>query len=115
MFAEEASSTQSSLCWDGDDNVPQFSPNFGRKGGFHGNARVQFLYFIRILKCWFVSFIQHLQDKIFCVYFLSFSYLGEKAFTFFKLKENIEFFSSDTAVKKTISQHGSFNDIAFVA
>lgn len=74
--------------------------------------RIQFLYFIEILGCWFLSSIQHLQDKIFS---LSSPYLGEEAFTFFRLKENIEFFSSDTAIKKTISRHESFNDIVFVA
>lgn len=50
--------------------------------------------------------------KIFCIYSLSSPYLEEEAFML-KLKEN-RFFSSDTAIKKRISQHGSF-DIAFVA
>lgn len=39
MFAKEASSTQLSLCWDAGDDVPHISPNFGRKGDCHGNAK----------------------------------------------------------------------------
>lgn len=76
--------------------------------------RIQFLSFIGILRHWFLLFIQHLQDKI-CVHSLSSPYLGEEAFTFFELKENVDFFFLPTAIKKTISQHGSFNDNVFVA
>lgn len=39
MFAKEASSAQLSLCWDAGDGVPHISPNFGRKGDCHGNAK----------------------------------------------------------------------------
>lgn len=54
--------------------------------------RIQFLYFIGILRHRFLSFIQHFQDKIFCVHSLSSPYLGEEAFTFFELKKSIDFF-----------------------
>lgn len=39
MFAKEASSTQPSLCWDDGDDVPQFRPNFGRKGVCRGSDK----------------------------------------------------------------------------
>lgn len=78
-------------------------------------SKTQFLYFIWILSHWFLSFIQHLQDKIFCVYFLSPPYLWGRRFYFLQAERKHRFFSSDTAVRKTISQHESINDIVFVA
>lgn len=46
MIAKEASNTQSSLCWDGGDDVPQFRLNFGRKGGYHGSVKQNSFYIL---------------------------------------------------------------------
>lgn len=39
MVAKAASSSQLTLCWNGGGDSPQFSPNFGRKGGSHGTDK----------------------------------------------------------------------------